>query len=166
VFVHFAIIGVCGLWVACARIDPLDERLDAGTMNKFVRWQQKHVVPLGEPIVSEFGQAITIIANQTSGYKVPRTPEDYNSRFNTLCQRVDGWPLRRVIIEGYEMSNATLRDSLFIQRTNTATLRIRANDEGLTVNHRLARAEEEMKRIEDRIRHNEARIRELRSASP
>jgi hypothetical protein len=63
------------------------------------------------------------------------------------------------------MSNATLGDSLFILRSNTDTLRIRANDEGLKLSGRIARAEAEMKGIEDRMRHNDARIRELRGGS-
>ena len=50
VFAVLAIIGAGQLFAGCAKTDPLDEPVDARTMNKFIRWQEKHVRPLGEPI--------------------------------------------------------------------------------------------------------------------
>jgi hypothetical protein len=163
---YLSLAGLCSSLLACAQVEPLDRRVAAGSMNELVRWQEKYVRPLGEPITSEFAAALVSIAQKTPGYKVPETPQDLHSPYNALCQRLDGMRLRDVIIEGYELTNVSLRGRLFMRRSNTNTMRVRMNNEGLKFERAIAWAQEEMKTIEDEIARNEARLYELRGAQP
>jgi hypothetical protein len=147
-------------------MEPLDERVQAGTWGEFVRWQDKHVEPLGEPIVSEFKDALQSMALKTQGFRMPTTPKEYESPFNPLCRRIDGWPLRSVLIEGYELQNTTIRDRMFLDQRNTSILKIRANDEGFDATRALAWREREALQLADLLRRNEARILELRGSQP
>jgi hypothetical protein len=160
-----AVLAGAGLG-GCAAEDPLDEPVDADTWNDLLLWQRRHVEPLGEPIASEFQEALVTLARKTPGFRAPSSTSEYSSPYNPLCQRIDGWPLRRVIIEGYELNCAALRDKLFLEQMNANTLRVRANDEGVNVSRALLVNETMTRHWEDRLRRHEARLRELRPATP
>jgi hypothetical protein len=155
---------LCVVLAGCTRTAPLDEPVRAATFAEFMHWQEKNVIPFGEPIVSEFQQALITIAHNTAGYRAPVTVADHNSPYNALCKRLAGHTLRDVIVEGYEISNDLLRDRIFEDRRGFDLMKIRENDAAVDLHQQIEWQQKVIENREDQLRRNEARVRELGGA--
>lgn len=156
-------------WVAimltlagCTPRDPLDREVEAHTLAELRVW----IADIQRSVDPELAQEIDLVfvnlAANTPRFTQPKTERDLHRRGNALCVRVNGRPLRAVMIDSYEAANTALALQNNIDAQNLLRLSTVVNtDRADAFNERADFVKREIEKRDEQIRRHKARIAEL-----
>jgi len=147
----------------CTPRDPLDREVEGRTLAELRSWTIKIKREVDPELAQEIDLVFVNLAANTPRFVRPQNERDLHARGNALCRRVDGRPLREVMIDSYEAANTALALQNNIDAQNLLRLSGVVNVDRIDAFERRADfVKEEMARRDEQIQRNRERIEQLR----
>lgn len=150
----------------CAPRDPLDRKVEAGTLAELQVWIQKTQRAVDPELAKEIDLVFLNLAAETPRFRKPSTEREMLQRGNPLCMRVHGRPLRDVMVDSYTAAINTLTLQNNIDAENLVRLSAVVNTERADAfERRLEAVRSEITKRDERIQRHRERIAQLRHVS-
>jgi hypothetical protein len=161
--VALAVFAAALLAGGCTPRDPLDREVEGRTIAELQSWIAQIQREVDPELAQEIDLVFVNLAANTPRFQKPRNERDLHARGNPLCQRVNGRPLRAVMIDSYEAANTALTLQNSIDTENLVRLSaVISTDRTEAFNQRADFVKREIARRDEQIRRHRERIEELR----
>lgn len=158
-----ALVIAASLATGCTPRDPLDREVEGRTIAELQLWIAQIQREVDPELAQEIDLVFVNLAANTPRFRKPQNERDLHARGNALCLRVDGRPLRAVMIDSYEAANTALSLQNNIDAQNLLRLSGVINtDRAAAFEQRADIVKREIERRDEQIRRHRERIEQLR----